>query len=203
MSRKRSIALKALLAVAFLSLPVVQVQAQFQPASSQTDFYFAHITDGGTESERWTTEFRFVNGDLLASATATGTLEFFGQDGGPLTVDFGTVSGDFFRVDIPPGGSVRFETKGSSSVLNVGFVRASFDSPIQATAEFRVWRNGVFANGASVDGIAPSRTFWTFADAFTGIAVANPNPFFCFLYRNISGLQRDHNPRDYYFPSGL
>jgi hypothetical protein len=58
--------------------------------------------------------------------------------------------------------------------LRTGFVRGSFDAPVQATSEFRNFRNGVFSNGASVDGIVPSRVFWTFADAFTGIAVANP-----------------------------
>ena len=178
MTHKGRIVFRALFAFAALFLTFDQAQAQLQPASSQTDFYFAHITDGGPDSGRWTTEFRFVNPDLLTSTPATGTLRFFTQNGEPLTVDFGTVSDDFFSVDIPPGGSVRFETKGTSPDLNVGFVRASFDSPIQATAEFRVWRHGVFANGASVNGIAPNARFWTFADAFKGIAVANPNPFF-------------------------
>ena len=175
MIRKGRIVFEALFAFAVLFLINDQAQAQFQPASSQTDFYFAHVTDGGTDSERWTTQFRFVNSDLLTRATATGTLQFFTPNGEPLTVDFGTGSDYLFRVEIPPGGSRRLETKGTSPDLNVGFVQASFDLPIQATAEFRVWRNGVFANGASVDGIVPNNRFWTFVDAFTGIAVTSPN----------------------------
>ena len=175
MTCKGRIVLGALVVFAALCLAFDQLQAQLQPASSQTDFYFAHITDGGTDSERWTTQFRFVNPH---SFQATGTLRFFTQNGGPLTVDFGTGSGDFFREDIPARGSVCFETKGTSPDLNVGFVQAIFDSPIQATAEFRVWRNDVFSNGTSVDGIVPNTRFWTFADAFTGIAVANPNQSF-------------------------
>ena len=46
----------------------------------------------------------------------------------------------------------------------------TFDSPISATAEFRNWKNGIVANGASVNAVTPSYLFWYFADAYTGIA---------------------------------
>jgi hypothetical protein len=50
-----------------------------------------------------------------------------------------------------------------------------FDSPVQVTAEFRSWLNGALLNGASVNGTMPAPAFWYFADAFTGVAIANPN----------------------------
>lgn len=154
--------------------PAVARAQMFHPASSQTDFSFAHVTDGGTDVSRWTTEFRIVNPNEFP---VSGTLRFFTQSGGPLLVDFGSGPGSFFPLNLQDYGSARFETKGSSPTLNIGFVQGVFDAPVQATAEFRERRNGIFSNGASVDGIAPNWQFLSFADFFTGIAIANPNPF--------------------------
>ena len=157
---------------AWLSVPAL---GQIQPANSRTNFYFAHIADGGPASDRWTTQFRFINPTPFL---ARGSLLFFSTNGGPLQVDFGAGTNSiFFDIPIAPNGSIQFETKGNSPTLRTGFVQGGFDVPIQATSEFRNWRNGIFANGASVDGIAPSRLFQTFADSFTGIAIANPNSF--------------------------
>ena len=157
---------------AFLFMPGL-LQAQMQPASSQTDFYFAHITDGGPpEGDRWTTQFRLVN---LNFFPVSGTLRFFSTNGAPLEVDFGSGPTSLGNISIPAFGSIQYETTGSSPTLRTGFAQGSFDTPIQATSEFRNWRNGVFTNGASVDGISPNRFFSTFADGYTGIALANPN----------------------------
>lgn len=165
--------------LALLSLAVVLMcapaHAQHLPTNTQSEFYFAHITDGGPDTDRWTTQFRFVNFSPGADSPAVGTLEFFAQDGTPLTVDFGSGPGSVFPVTVPINGSLRLETIGSSATLQVGFVKATFDYPVQATSEFRNWRSGAFTNGASVDGIPAALSFLYYADEFTGIAIANPN----------------------------
>jgi len=153
------------------------VQAQLIPKSAETDFYFAHITDGGTNVERWTTQFRFVNADSIDTGSTSGILYFVGQDGQSLLLDFGNGPRSSLSITIPYLGAVVLETRGNANPLRAGFVYASFDAPVQATAEFRIWRGGTFSNGASVDGIAPNFQFLTFADFYTGIAVANVNTF--------------------------
>jgi hypothetical protein len=164
-----------LIALLFSGLSTSKVFAQFLTADSEADLYIADVVDGGTASDRWTTQFRLVNPGIATGAAANGTVFFYGDNGSPMVVTLGSVSGSVFTVSVPVSGSVRFETSGSSPTINQGFVRMTFDSPVSATAEFRNWKNGGVANGASVNAVTPSYLFWYFADAYTGIAVANPN----------------------------
>lgn len=152
-------------------------RAQLLTVDSEADLYIAHIADGGPATSRWTTQFRFVNSGILTGAPAKGTLYFYADDGSPFPVDFGSGPATVFSISIPVGGSARAETTGAASGLREGFVRMVFDSPVQVTAEFRNFQNGVLVNGASVNGTTPSPLFWYAADAYTGIAVANPNSF--------------------------
>lgn len=71
-------------------------------------------------------------------------------------------------------GATQLKTTGVSPVLRTGWVLGSFDSPVLAVEEFQDWRNGVFANGASVNATGANHRFETYADRYTGIAVANP-----------------------------
>ena len=155
----------------------LQMHAQFLTVQSQADLYVAHVTDGGPASNRWTTQFRFVNSGSYTGSPANGTIYFYGDDGSPLMVDFGSGSFSAFTISVPVGGAARIETSGNSPTVREGFVRMVFDSPVQVTAEFRDFLNGQFANGASVNGTTPASGFWYFADAYTGIAIANPNNF--------------------------
>ncbi|MBI2817444.1 MAG: M48 family metalloprotease [Acidobacteria bacterium] len=154
------------------SVSVPLAHSQSMPATAQTDFYFAHITDGGSDDEKWTTQIRFVNSNPFA---VSGNLQFYSQDGTPLLVDLGGGSFSSFGEPVPAFGSLLLETKGTSPVLRTGFAKGTFDAPVQATAEFRLWKNGRFGTGVSVDGISPNTQFVTFADSSSGIAVANPN----------------------------
>lgn len=168
--------------LAFFSLLILgpgaaRGKAQLLTAASQADLYVAHIADGGPASNRWTTQFRFVNSAIETGQAANGTLYFFADDGSPLSVDIGNGPSSRFTISIPVSGSARVETLGGSPALHTGFVRMVFDSPIQVTAEFRNWQNGAFSNAASVNGTTPAPIFWYFADAYTGIAIANPNTF--------------------------
>lgn len=163
-----------LIALSLFGLPTSQVFAQFLTSDSEADLYIADVVDGGAISDRWTTQFRLVNSGIATGAAANGTVYFYADDGSPLVVTIGSISNSVFTVSVPVSGSVRFETSGGPT-LREGFVRMTFDSPVSATAEFRNWKNGIVANGASVNAVTPSYSFWYFADAYTGIAVGNPN----------------------------
>jgi hypothetical protein len=174
---RRSFACRTLLALLASVFVIAPIEGQLLTVESQADLYIAHMADGGPVSNRWTTQFRFVNSGLLTGAPANGSLYFYADDGSPLAVDFGTGPSSVYNISIPVGGSARAETLGISKDLHEGFVRMVFDSPVQVTAEFRNWQSGAFASAASVNGVTPAFTYSYFADAFTGIAVANPNSF--------------------------
>ena len=76
--------------------------------------------------------------------------------------------------------------------MRTGWVVGVFDSPVLAVEEFQNWRNGVLANGASVNATGISYAFQTYADNYTGIAVANPICKHNFMFRDISGRSRKH-----------
>ena len=78
------------------------------------------------------------------------------------------------QVSIGARGSIQLKTAGTSPVLRTGSVVGAFDSPVMAVAEFQDYRNGVFVNGASVNATGATSFFQTYADRYTGIAVANP-----------------------------
>lgn len=166
----------SLLAVLGLSwlLGCRSLQAQFLPASSNAVFYFAHLADGGPPNERWTTVFRLVNPVTLVNLPVAGTLWFFDPQGNPLALDFGHGPVTSLQVSIPAQGAIQLETAGTSPVLRTGWCWAFFDSPVLAVEEFRLWDNGVFSIGASVNGSGFTYAFETYADRYTGVAVANP-----------------------------
>ena len=173
MKKLRVIAITSTFFVFGLLSAAVPAEAQLKfPTGSQTDFLFAHLTDGGPATGRWTTLIRIVNPNSFAT---TGTVYFYGQNGSPLAVDLGGGPNSFFSITIAPSGSFVGETTGAPSSLRIGWAFGSFDAPVKATEEFRFWRSGAFANGASVDGIQEGWDFWTSGDYYTGVAIANPS----------------------------
>jgi len=85
------------------------------------------------------------------------------------------------QVSIPAQGAIQVETTGTSTVLRTGWCRATFDSPVLGVEEFQAWSNGAFSIGASVIGTGLNFDFETYANKYTGIAVANPyaTPIYC------------------------
>lgn len=151
------------------------LQAQFLPASSNAIFWFAQLADGGPPNQRWRSVFRLVNPITIIDQPVTGTLWFFDPQGNPLPLDFGNGPVTSLQVNIPARGAIQLQTAGISGTLRTGSVVAQFDSPVQAVEEFQAWTNGLFAVAASVNGSGLTFRFETFADNFTGIAVANPS----------------------------
>ncbi len=155
--------------------PSRSLQAQFLPASSNAVLYFAHLADGGPSSQQWKTVFRFVNPITITNLPVTGKIWFYDQLGNPLPLDFGNGPVTSLQVSIPSQGAIQLQTTGASPALRVGSVVAAFDSPVLGVEEFQSYKNGVFYIGASVNAPGLSYGFETFADKYTGIAVANPS----------------------------
>lgn len=173
-----------LLASVFLSwiLGCRSLQAQFLPASSNAVFYFAQLADGGPPTQRWRSVFRIVNPFTITNQSVSGTIWFFDPQGNPLPLDFGNGPVTSLQVSIPAQGAIQFQTVGKSSTLVTGSVVAQFDSTVQAVEEFQASTNGLFASAASVNGSGFTYEFETYADSYTGIAVANPSTsaIYCF-----------------------
>ena len=111
MINRREIVLIVLL---LLGLPPSRVFAQFLTADSEADLYIADVVDGGTTSDRWTTQFRLVNSAIATGAAANGTVFFYADDGSPMVVTIGSISSSVFTVSVPVSGSARFETSGGT-----------------------------------------------------------------------------------------
>jgi hypothetical protein len=150
------------------------LEAQFIPSSSSRVLYFAHVADGGPPVQQWRSVFRFINPRGITNLVVNGTLSFFGPQGNPLALDFGNGPVTSLQVTIPAQGATQLETTGTSAVLQTGWCWAVFDSPVLGVEEFQAWSNGAFSIGASVTGTGLNFWFETYADRFTGIAVANP-----------------------------
>ena len=60
--------------------------AQLIPRSAHTNLYFPHIANGGVPPVRWQMRLVFDN----PHGTGTVTLSFWGDNGSPLAVDFGS-----------------------------------------------------------------------------------------------------------------
>jgi len=145
--------------------------AQFSlPAGAHVDLYFPQVANGGDASARWQTTFQIVNPN---PATATGRLSFFGQDGQPLVVEFGTAVDSVFTITVPGSGAIRFRTSGNGALRN-GWAFATFDRPVQASATYRALVNNVPRLEASVNAVLPTPETLNFATAFSGVAIANP-----------------------------
>lgn len=150
------------------------LQAQYLPASSNAIFRFAHLADGGPQTDKWKTVFRIINPNAITNLTVSGTLWFFDPQGNPLALDFGNGAVTSLPISLAVHGAIELKTTGASQVLRTGSVVGQFDSPVLAVEEFQNWRNGVLVNGASINASGGTYEFQTFADKYTGIAVVNP-----------------------------
>jgi hypothetical protein len=84
--------------------------------------YFAQLADGGG----YTTSLILMN---TTSASETGTIQIMDNNGNPLAVNqAGGASGSSFNYSILPSGIYRFQTDGSPTNWNVGWVKLTPDS---------------------------------------------------------------------------
>ena len=134
-------------------------------------YYFPHIALGGG----WQTTFTYVN--YLTQAVTCET-SFFSDFGDPLVVPFVGMADSERTDNIPPGGTIHEETAADLNAPGVaGWAQARCSRPVQASALYRFYQNGVPQSEASVIAMTePASRFVTFADQDTGVAYANPSP---------------------------
>ncbi len=137
------------------------------------NFVFPQFADGGG----------YVSNFLLTNPTGTATtatLEFFGNDGSPLSVTTDGITATSHNVPVPGHGSAKISTAGQSSSLVAGWVRVTTNPIVDlgGNAVFQLFNGSTLFSEASVSGVLPVSSIDFFADEEggfkTGFALANP-----------------------------
>src|ERR1700732_2556017 len=77
---------------------------QFDPQGAQVISYIPQLADGGGPGQQWVTNLSFVNPNQ--SFTAAGVVYIYGDDGNPLSLNFGTGPVSSFSFFVPSAGPV-------------------------------------------------------------------------------------------------
>ena len=149
---------------------------------------FAQVVDGSS----WKTTITLLN---LGNNTATFALNFYGDDGKPLSLDTTVGSNSAFASTIPPHGSLIISTAGTKSALSQGWglLKPGSDSIVSGSAVFRARSAGQPDLEAAVpsDQDFPSRLTFPFdhtSSSGTGVALVDQ---FSFTPITVSILIRD------------
>jgi len=148
---------------------------------------FAQVVDGSS----WKTTITLLN---LGSNTATYGLNFYGDDGKPLSLDTSIGSGSVFAGTISPHGTVIIATAGTKASLSQGWalLAPGPDSTVSGSAIFRARSPGQPDLEAAVPGDDSFFSVNTFpfdhTGGGTGLALVNQ---FSFTTTVVSILIRD------------
>ena len=142
------------------------------PSSAHVALYFPQLAEGGPQSQRWETSFVFSNS---YNATVSGGLLLFSNDGLLLPMDFGSGPVSAVSFSVPPFGTTTLQSRTSSPAVNTGWAIARSNLPIQGIATYRLVENGVSRSEITVPATLPTIQYFSAANAFLGIAVANTN----------------------------
>ncbi len=114
----------------------------------------------------------------LSNSTAEGAIDFFGDDGEPLTLQIGAHPAYSLLLSIPPLSSKTLTTRGET--VAVGYARIRSNVPVEATSIFRILSDtGSVISEAGVGGATGSSTAVGVVQKFTagnfdsGIAIVN------------------------------
>lgn len=148
--------------------------AQIDPQGAQVISYFPHLTDGGPASQKWVTSFTFVNPHQTIPTAAI--VQFFNDDGSPLSLDFGNGPSSTFTFTVPPQGTITFKSTAASSIAVSGWAVVVSSLPLEGIVQFTFSVNGVPQQGVTAQATPASHLFRSPATPSTGIALANPYP---------------------------
>jgi hypothetical protein len=163
--------MRRLYCVVGVLIGVVSAQAQLEPEGSYTVLYFPQLADGGGE-DRWQTTLTFIHG-AYSPQPAEVRVQFYGNDGGPLALDFGQGPVSSLRFTLPPNGVRRFRSQMASATTVTGWAVAYASLPIQGTVAFRQFLSGRPAVELTAHATLPTPRYLSLANPETGIAVAN------------------------------
>lgn len=149
----------------FSTIPVLVDEAA-------TTLYFPQVADGGG----YRTNFILVHAGTNA---ARARLEFFADDGSPLSLPIGGSGVSAYELDLPVNGVAHFFTDGTSASVKVGWVKVSCPEPLGGSAIFQTTAGGRIASEAGVGASPLSRHFATYVESLgsaqSGLAICNPN----------------------------
>jgi hypothetical protein len=151
--------------------------AQLQPRSAQVNLYFPHFTNGTIyvggqpSNQQWQTTFTFAN---VGGSTANVNLWLYDDNGNNLNVDFGSGATNSFSFTVPANGLYIMKSTFTTAAAVSGWAYAEAGVPVQATVAFRMFVNSVPQQELSAQPTLPTLTYTSPANAFLGVAMANP-----------------------------
>jgi len=158
-----------------MALTAASAWPQLQPANSGVLLYLPHLADGGPVEQRWQTTLTFTNSSSVDVASASVVVDFYGDNGSPLSLDFGDGPKSTVSFEIPANGIRVLQSRMASADLVTGWAVARASRPIQGSLSFRMYSRGQPALEIASHSTPPSYNFIYPATSRLGIAVANPN----------------------------
>ena len=153
------------------------------PTSASIAIGFAQVTDGGPPDQRWKTTLTFTNPDTTGGhwgnlhIPVNVTVSFYGDDGQPILIDFGSGPVSTLNLTVPTGGSKSVTSTGtySSTQAVVGWALAQSEAPLTGTVLFQASRNGTPFWDVAAVGTGATYFYSSYANVDLGFALANPN----------------------------
>ncbi len=147
-----------------------------QSASAGYSLTFPQVVNGLLGGVKYQTNIFLINN---SAASARGTVYFFRQDGGTMSVSTNRGQSASFAVTLAPGASCRIETDGRGDAV-VGWVEVISNVPLSGSGSFVVYdAAGKFQTEVGVGDSARARSLLlhvsSTADEFTGYAICNPS----------------------------
>lgn len=145
---------------------------QYNFDAAHVNHFFSFIADGPAAgaSDRWNTQFRFVN---LNSVPAKVKLYFSRDSGSPVELDFGSVRSDGVIITVPANGTATASTLGNAALGFSGWAWAVASVPVQATATACLRRGEVTVAEVGVEGIHPALLYALTVQKQTVVSAAN------------------------------
>jgi hypothetical protein len=165
--------------LALTATPSVWGQFSY-PTSASIAIGFAQVTDGGPPEQRWKTSLTFTNPDTTGGhwhLPVNVTVSFYGDDGQPILIDFGSGPAATLNLIVPIGGSKSVTSTGtySSTQAVVGWALAQSEAPLTGTVLFQASRNGTPFWDVAAVGTGATYFYTSYANVDLGFALANPN----------------------------
>jgi len=141
------------------------------PATASTALVFPHLVDGGPLDQRWKVTLVFTNPNTTNAANVR--IRFYGDNGNPLTLDFGEGLVSQVDLTVVAGGSRTITSTGTSASTNSGWGFATSTVPVLGTILFQASRNGTPFWDVSAPGTGPTYFYTSYANENLGVALAN------------------------------
>src|SRR5258708_3329045 len=132
--------LKRLETITLLALQVVMLAGtelgvargfaqDLEPDAAHVNLYFPQLADGGNQLQRWETSITLSNPSNVFVASCE--INFAGDSGLPLALDFGGGASSRLMVSLPPQGTSVYRTASQTVNTVTGWAFGGCNSPVQ------------------------------------------------------------------------